>query len=69
MADIIKFPETSKKENLNAVIILLDICRKMHDEKGYIYTSSELKQQTGGEYVLTLVMDKPKPDDIPDITA
>lgn len=69
MADIIKFPETRKKENLNAVFVLLDVCQRMHDEEGYIYTSSELKQQAGGEYILTLVMYKPKPDDIPDIIA
>lgn len=67
MADVIKFPD--RKENLNAVATLLSVCRKMHDEDGYHFTSSELKQESNSRAVLTLVLEKPTPDDLPDITA
>ncbi|MBQ9236155.1 MAG: DNA cytosine methyltransferase [Alphaproteobacteria bacterium] len=67
-ADVIQFPQ-KKKENLNAVYVLLDTVRKMHDEDGYRFASSELKENSQGKVVLTLVMDKPDPDDLPDITA
>ena len=67
MADIIKFPD--KKENLNAVVTLLGVCRKMHDEDGYRYASIELKQEDERRAALTLVLEKPQPDDIPDIIA
>lgn len=67
MADVIEFP--NKKENLNAVITLLGVCRKMHDEDGYRYASVELKQEDERRAVLTLVLEKPQPDDIPDIIA
>lgn len=67
MADVIKFP--NKKENLNAVITLLDVCRKMHDEDGYRYASVELKPESERRAVLTLVLEKPQPGDIPDIIA
>ncbi len=67
MADVIEFP--NKKENLNAVITLLGVCRKMHDEDGYRYVSAELKQEDERRAVLTLVLEKPQPDDIPDIIA
>lgn len=67
MADIIKF--TDKKENLNAVATLLSVCRKMHDEEGYRYASVELKPENERRAILTLVLEKPEPDDIPDIIA
>ncbi len=67
-ADIIQFPQ-KKKENLNAVRTLFDTVRKLHDEEGYSFTFSELKKNDQGQVVLTVVMDKPEPDDIPDITA
>ena len=67
-ADVIQFPQ-KKKENLNAVRALFDTVRKLHDEEGYSFTSSELKKNDQGQVVLTVVMDKPEPDDIPDITA
>lgn len=67
-ADIIQFPQ-KKKENLNAVRTLFDTVRKLHDEDGYTFASSELKKNDQGQVVLTVVMDKPEPDDIPDITA
>lgn len=67
MADVIEFP--NKKENLNAVITLLEVCRIMHDEGGYRFTSSELKREVNGRAVLTIVLEKPTPDDIPDIIA
>lgn len=67
MADVIKFP--NKKENLNAVVTLLGECRKMHDEDGYRYASVELKPESERRAVLTLVLEKPQPDDIPDIIA
>lgn len=68
MAKIIEFPY-EKQENLNAVRVLLDVVRKMHDEDGYHFTSSELKQESNSRAVLTLVLEKPTPDDLPDITA
>lgn len=67
MADVIKFPD--KKENLNAVVTLLGVCRKMHDEEGYRYASAELKPENERRVVLTLVLEKTQPDDIPDIIA
>lgn len=67
MADVIKFP--NKKENLNAVVTLLGVCCKMHDEDGYRYASVELKPESERRAVLTLVLEKPQPDDIPDIIA
>lgn len=67
MADVIEFP--NKKENLNAVITLLGVCRKMHDEDGYRYASVELKHESEHRAVLMLVLEKPQPDDIPDIIA
>lgn len=67
MADVIEFP--NKKENLNAVITLLEVCRIMHDEDGYRYASVELKPESERRAVLTLVLEKPQPDDIPDIIA
>ena len=67
MADVIEFP--NKKENLNAVITLLGVCRKMHDEDGYRYASVELKHESKRRAVLMLVLEKPQPDDIPDIIA
>lgn len=67
MADVIKFPD--KKENLNAVVTLLGVCRKMHDEDGYAYASVELKQEDERQAVLTLVLEKPQTGDIPDIIA
>ncbi|MBQ8465753.1 MAG: hypothetical protein IJ545_07080 [Alphaproteobacteria bacterium] len=68
MAEIIQFPE-KKKENLQAVYVLLDTIRKMHDEDGYIFTSSSLEPNPQGDVVLTLVLHKNEPDDLPDITA
>ena len=68
MAEIIQFPE-KKKENLNAVYVLLDTVRKMHDEDGYIFTGSSLEKNEQGDVVLTLVLHQPEPDDLPDITA
>lgn len=67
MADVIKFPD--KKENLNAVVTLLSVCRKMHDEEGYRHASVELKPENERRAILTLVLEKPEPDDIPDIIA
>lgn len=67
MADVIEFP--NKKENLNAVVTLLGVCRKMHDEDGYHYASVELKQEGERRAVLTLILEKQQPDDIPDIIA
>ena len=67
MADVIKFP--NKKENLNAVVTLLGVCRKMHDEDGYRYASVELKPESERRAVLTLVLEKSPPDEIPDFTA
>lgn len=67
MADVIKFPD--KKENLNAVVTLLGVCRKMHDEEGYAYASVELKKEDERRAVLTLVLEKPQTGDIPDIIA
>ncbi len=68
MAEIIQFPE-KKKENLNAVHVLLATVRKMHDEDGYIFTGSSLEKNEQGDVVLTLVLHQPEPDDLPDITA
>jgi hypothetical protein len=68
MAEIIQFPE-KKKENLNAVHVLLATIRKMHDEDGYIFTGSSLEKNEQGDVVLTLVLHQPEPDDLPDITA
>lgn len=67
MADVIEFP--NKRENLNAVVTLLGVCRKMHDEDGYRYASVELKHESEHRAVLMLVLEKPQPDDIPDIIA
>lgn len=67
MADVIEFP--NKKENLNAVITLLEVCRTMYDEDGYRYASVELKHESEHRAVLMLVLEKPQPDDIPDIIA
>lgn len=67
MADVIEFP--NKKENLNAVITILEVCRTMHDEDGYRYASVELKHESEHRAVLMLVLEKPQPDDIPDIIA
>lgn len=67
MADVIEFP--NKRENLNAVIALLEVCRIMHDEEGYRYASVELKHESEHRAVLMLVLEKPQPDDIPDIIA
>ena len=67
MADVIKFPD--RKENLNAVATLLSVCRKMHDEDGYVYASVELKQEDERRAILTLVLEKPQTGDIPDIIA
>lgn len=67
MADVIEFP--NKEENLNAVITLLEVCRTMHDEDGYRYASVELKHESEHRAVLMLVLEKPQPDDIPDIIA
>lgn len=66
-ANVIQFPD--KKENLNAVCALFDTVRKMHDEDGYVFKSSELAQNIQGQMVLTVVLEKTTPDDIPDITA
>ncbi len=66
-ANVIQFPD--KKENLNAVCALFDTVRKMHDEDGYVFKSSELAQNIQGQVVLTVVLEKTTPDDIPDITA
>lgn len=63
------FKAQSKKENLNAVTALLEMCRRMHDEEGYAYTSAELKPENGRRVVLTLVLEKSTPDDLPDIIA
>lgn len=68
MVEIIQFPE-KKKENLNAVHVLLATIRKMHDEDGYIFTGSSLEKNEQGDVVLTLVLHQPEPDDLPDITA
>lgn len=68
MAEIIQFP-LKKKENLNAVRVLLATVRKMHDEDGYIFTGSSLEPNDQGDVVLTLVLHQPEPDDLPDITA
>jgi len=68
MTEIIAFPE-KKKENLNAVNVLLATVRKMHDEDGYIFTGSSLGPNNHGDVVLTLVLHKNEPDDLPDITA
>ena len=68
MAEIIQFP-LKKKENLNAVRVLLATVRKMHDEDGYIFTASSLEPNEQGDVVLTLVLHQPEPDDLPDITA
>lgn len=68
MAEIIQFPE-KKKENLNAVNVLLATVRKLHDEDGYIFTGSSLEPNDQGDVVLTLVLHQPEPDDLPDITA
>lgn len=68
MAEIIQFP-LKKKENLNAVHVLLATVRKMHDEDGYIFTGSSLEKNEQGDVVLTLVLHQPEPDDLPDITA
>lgn len=67
MTEIIQFPER-KKENLNAVNTLLATVRKMHQE-GYIFINSSLDKNTQGDVVLTLVLHKPEPDDLPDIIA
>lgn len=72
MSNVINFENFKtkpEKENLNAVITLLEVCRKMHDEDGYRYTSAELKPENGRRAILTLVLEKPQPDDIPDIIA
>lgn len=72
MSNVINFENfrtKPKEENLNAVITLLEVCRKMHDEEGYLYSSVELKPESGRRAVLTLVLEKPQPDDIPDIIA
>lgn len=45
------------------------MCRKMHDEDGYRYASVELKPESERRAVLTLVLEKSQPDDIPDIIA
>ncbi len=68
MAKIIEFPY-ERQENLNAVLVLLGVVRKMHDEDGYRFTSSELKREGNSRAVLTLVLEKTTPDDLPDITA
>ena len=41
----------------------------MHDEDGYRYASVELKHESKRRAVLMLVLEKPQPDDIPDIIA
>lgn len=43
MTNVINFPEKTK-ENLTAVHTILSVVRKMHDEGGYRFTSSELKR-------------------------
>ncbi len=68
MTNVINFPEKTK-ENLTAVHTILSVVRKMHDEGGYRFTSSELKREVNGRAVLTIVLEKPTPDDIPDIIA